>query len=861
VTNPAGQGWEYTYDAEGRLLAQSDFDGRITRYTYDAAGQLVRMVNAAGEAVGYRYDQLGNLLERTSAAGAETYRYDPVGRLVHAAGPDMEIELEHDGDGRVLRQTNTGRTTIFEYDGSSASTRRTPSGVDVHWGRNSDGTDILVVAGTTLALQRDAAGRPVALTKGTNLLVQQEFDAVGRLTSQRTPAGLRRYHRRPDGSIAKREAPAGSASYEFDPVGRIAAVHTPGGVERYAYDVVGNLVSSSPGTGAEAGPRRYAGGVLQSAGAVRYVHDAQGRLTQRTVTDPARGELTWTFTWDAHDHLTGVRTPDGAQWRYRYDPLDRRVAKQRLDPAGGIAEQVEFVWDGNALVEALHTMGGVPTGTLTWVYHPDDDRPVAQAFTTPDGTTQLAALVTDDVGTPVELIAADTGVVRPLRTSLFGLVRAGDGDATPLRFPGQYHDPETGLHFNMFRYYDPANGRYVSPDPLGLEPAPNPLAYVGDPLMASDPLGLTGMGSGSARLAAQYVAAQQAEAARKAAAAAQAAQGPNPAAVAAAQAATGTGGKCKKPAGNKGNRHNPLAGRPAKGTSTAGTSSAPPQAPGKFGLHQNSIDNPTGRVDPTTGRTESQGGGTSSGGPYTLDGRTPHGGRKYPPSNGENTDVIELNDAARNGKLNPTLQQQIDNMRADPSANPRDDPFIRGHLRNDNLGGPGTSENLTPLSHNANMKMQGSFEAPLKNTDGWLNTTRDNLPSHQTLAKTWGDEGAQTIRDDLDKLGATYKVDVSDANKFPGSNNPFEQSIRDHLTLDAKWNNDLNDVTKAYLAANPDKLNSMPIYPPAGTKMDTITGDMITPDGNLYSADAAKIARKEEFGDALDDYINKMDVD
>ncbi len=64
----------------------------------------------------------------------------------------------------------------------------------------------------------------------------------------------------------------------------------------------------------------------------------------------------------------------------------------------------------------------------------------------------------------------------------------------PLRFPGQYDDAETGLYYNCFRYYDPTTGRYLSPDPLGLDAAPNPVAYVHNPHMWMDPEGLIAKG-------------------------------------------------------------------------------------------------------------------------------------------------------------------------------------------------------------------------------------------------------------------------------------------------------------------------------------------------------------------------------
>jgi len=60
-----------------------------------------------------------------------------------------------------------------------------------------------------------------------------------------------------------------------------------------------------------------------------------------------------------------------------------------------------------------------------------------------------------------------------------------------LRYPGQIYDSEAGLHQNYFRDYDPAVGRYIEADPVGLTGGINPYVYANlNPIQMWDPSGL-----------------------------------------------------------------------------------------------------------------------------------------------------------------------------------------------------------------------------------------------------------------------------------------------------------------------------------------------------------------------------------
>ncbi|MFH9666078.1 DUF6531 domain-containing protein [Streptomyces globisporus] len=507
VTNPQGLTWDYTYDAAGRTSAETDYDGRTLRYSHDSCGQLISRTNGLGQTVRYERDLAGRATAKDADGSVTRFAYDIHGRLASAAGPDSELSYVRDSSGRVLREVCDGRELVNTYDETGRRTRRvTPSGAVSSWSFPAGRTAELTASGHRLGFHFDETGRETARRIGDALTVDLAYDPAGRLIDQlvRTTGDRvlqrRTYTYRPDGHLASaEELTGGRKRLEVSGDGRVTGVTAENWSERYAYDEAGNQTSASwPGAGDASGPREYAGTRITRAGRVRYEHDAQGRVILRQQTRLSRKPETWHYGWDAEDRLVLVTTPDGTRWRYLYDALGRRSAKQRLAEDGAtVVEEVTFTWDGDTLCEQTTSTTGSPDSVaLTWDH--DGVKPVTQVerrlVDQAEVDSRFFAIITDLVGTPRELVDEQGEVAWRTRSALWGATSWNrDADAyTPLRFPGQYFDPESGLHYNRHRHYDPESGRYLSPDPLGLTPAPNAVTYVDDPTLWIDPLGLAG---------------------------------------------------------------------------------------------------------------------------------------------------------------------------------------------------------------------------------------------------------------------------------------------------------------------------------------------------------------------------------
>ena len=113
-------------------------------------------------------------------------------------------------------------------------------------------------------------------------------------------------------------------------------------------------------------------------------------------------------------------------------------------------------------------------------------KPTVNLSGTPSTMAKVYYLHTDHLDTPRSITnTAGQEVWRWDNTDPFGNNLANENPSAlgtftfNLRFPGQYFDKETGLHYNVNRDYNPALGRYIQSDPIGLRGGINTFGYVG----------------------------------------------------------------------------------------------------------------------------------------------------------------------------------------------------------------------------------------------------------------------------------------------------------------------------------------------------------------------------------------------
>jgi RHS repeat-associated protein len=502
VLNGRGERYEFRYDRSGNVIEEIPFDGAATHYRYDVSGELVRIDLEDDTWREFVHDEAGNVVQDKSPHGTIHYQHDAGGQLSKATVDDphgmVMVALERDAAGRVVSDVQGDHTIAFGYDDRGLKRRRVlPSGDTTDYEYDDDDRLVAVVHnGLRIELELDAMGRELKRRIGERVVIESKWNARDRLVSRRALCGeevlselVQRYDAR-GALLQRRHSRWGETRYRYDEVGRLLEASSGREVEMCSYDAAGYLTYRGAAAGETTWPLG-AGNLVNRTKGAEYAYDACHRRSRMR-----RDKNETRYFWDVRGRLREVWLPDGTRARYHYDAFGRRVRKEIFAQATPESPDPDplvttYLWDGDELA-AEHG----PGGWTAFVHRPDPfggptSEPLLQAR---DG--RVLVMVNDHLGQPMELVDAEGQLVWSARLDPWGALREvhrreGEEVSTPFRQLGQYHDDETGLRAQRFRYFDPEVARWLSPDPLGFLASPDLYGFPGAPTTTVDPLGLT----------------------------------------------------------------------------------------------------------------------------------------------------------------------------------------------------------------------------------------------------------------------------------------------------------------------------------------------------------------------------------
>jgi len=535
----------YAFDVRDHLKQVTDPQGLPTSYQYDGLDNLIQLSSPDTGSTTATYDAAGNLATQTDARNiTATYGYDALNRPTSIVYPNPSLNISYlydtygtgdvacpSGDtfsiGRLTHYTDVTGSTQFCYDrfGNMVYKHQLNAGTyDVTYKYDKAGrlTQVIEPKGTVVNYTRDAEDRITAVTYHLNLQTS-DTTVVSNVTYY--PFG-------PVASITYGNGRTLTRAYDQDYVVNSVLDASAGGLDlAFGRDVVGNLTQVSTSAGSVGNKLLYDGlnrltnvNDLNDVLIAAYSYDGTGNRTTKQVGSdieqytyyPATthylintrtdGSLTTkrtyyvngstktigtnalSFNYDSTGRMSQVLN-NGVQAKlYYYDARGERVRKAHTgfpnetqktnyDEAGRVLGDYD---SGNNIIDQYLWLDDLPIGILS------------------GATPTLAFIEPDHVGSPRVAIDATSNLAVwqwPLLSDPFGETQPQNLNSSSLtlnlRLPGQVFDTETGLYYNLNRYYDSGIGRYDQSDPIGLWGGISTYAYAKlQPISNSDPNGL-----------------------------------------------------------------------------------------------------------------------------------------------------------------------------------------------------------------------------------------------------------------------------------------------------------------------------------------------------------------------------------
>jgi RHS repeat-associated protein len=544
TTDPNGTIIQRTYDGISRLVkvavtqkatnlagtGQSVLGTNLQAFEYDGLSRLRTAFDDNGDATNlgvacdYTFDSLGRKLterHRINAAVTANNVFTTNGRIsVGAAALDRTVTSGYAPPAATPNAVYPVRTSLAY----SSGTRTLSFGID-----GLDRTQTLSDASGSILGYEFVGGRPKVKDFGNGVSEAFTYDTDRRLTQlththgssliagfsyQWDAANQRTFEQALHGTQRR-------DTYSYDSLYRVVSVSgSDGRTATYQFDGVHNFVRRDEGDASSTVTTKFnarVNGAYAFDFLNRYskidVFDQLGTLTRTDApvhdTNGSRiADSSKRFWFDAFSRLVRVDRFLAGSWRtagiYTYDPMGRRATKNAnvYDDLGNLVrvDQLAFVNDGSREIEELRLSDGSLVADYVYgslyVDEPVQMNRGGATYYLHANSMFSTAAVTDASGNVVEKYDYRSIYGSHQVTDASGTVLlTGSAIGNPWRFQGRRFDEESGLYHYRARMLDPAEGRFVSRDPV-LDPANlgNQYAFCGgNPVNRVDPTGEDGL--------------------------------------------------------------------------------------------------------------------------------------------------------------------------------------------------------------------------------------------------------------------------------------------------------------------------------------------------------------------------------
>lgn len=482
------------YKPFGPLESLTYGNTKVLSQEYDTAYRITSQNVADIYARNYPvYDANGNLKQRDDsiAASSEVYFYDPLNRLDTASGEFGARDYDYDKNGNRT-QLDDGTVTTYSYEANS-NRLDTKGTEDVDLDANGN-----TINSGTRSYTHTPYNRLFEVYDAGVLKATYSYNVLGQRTRKILPDGSgRQYYYGLDGALLAESDLNGNVLAEYIYLnGTLLAMYHPDS------DADGNSNMQQDASGSNPISLDTDGDGLNDSDEL-FVHGTS-HLLEDSDDDGIKDALEIYLNSNALDDTVTLGDINASASVNAVDyVLLTQYVFGTLTPNAVQQAQADLNKDGQLTSEDMKIMQRALIGLSTAGLEQFFAELPSMLASMVDGLISSANAAlgdgaiyyvhNDHLGTPKVMTDEFGEKVWSAVHDPFGLATVDAASTVELnvRFPGQYYDAESGLHYNYFRYYDPATGRYMTSDPIGLGGGLNTFGYVGgNPVMDYDIFGL-----------------------------------------------------------------------------------------------------------------------------------------------------------------------------------------------------------------------------------------------------------------------------------------------------------------------------------------------------------------------------------